>query len=451
MKRSTAVMVAGSLAAAAIATPMGPRAWAATGSPKVVVIVLENKQYTAIVGKSTAPYLNSLIDQGLFFTNYHAQIHGSPPNYRAMTAGVTAPPPPLPNNIFRSFDQASRNWKEFDESMTSNCGGPNNQKVPGSTEPLYATGHDPAFMYRGNESCTANDVPLTSDAQLSSLPEFSYIVPNQCDNMHTYPTTGPCPAYFGPVGGSDDVKTGDNWLSHVVPVLLSDPGVTVIITFDEGADSSAQRIYTVEVGAGVTPGTVDGQHYDHYGLLAGLYGFFGLGSAPNGGASATPLPIAPDSGPGPDEDLNVTVQGGGTVNSNPPGIACGTAQSGTCSATFTHGTSVTLSQTPDSGSGFVGWSGDCTGTGACVISMNGTRNVTATFGPLFTLTVDSPTDGSVTSDIRRHRLPGHLQSRLRVRQLGHAERPSRSRLRLRRLGRRLRQRLDIDLHVDDRQ
>ena len=302
---------------------MGPRASANTGTPKVVVIVLENKQYSNIVGNPSAPYLNSLIGQGLLFTDYHAQVMGSAPNYRAMTAGTTGMAP-LADNIFRAFDQASRTWTEFEESMTGNCGITDHQHVPGSTDLLYTTGHDPAFLYKGNESCTTNDVPLTDDLQLESLPEFTYIVPNECDDMHTYAKTGPCPAYFGPVNGTNFIAMGDQWLAHVVPVLLGDPGATVIITFDEGIEATAQLIYTVEVGAGVTPGTIDAAPHDHYGLLAGLYDFYGLGPAPNGAATATPLPIAPDADP----RLSVDVEGTGSVISDPPGIACGAGQPG---------------------------------------------------------------------------------------------------------------------------
>ncbi len=432
MGRSKGLLVAGVLAAGWVAVPMDPSASALSGSPAVVVIVLENEPYTGIVGKASAPYLNSLIGQGLFFTNYHAQVRGSAPNYRAMTSGTTSSQSQTPNNIFRSFDQASRSWNEFDESMTANCGGPNNQKVPGSSEPLYSNGHDPAYMFRANESCASHDVPLTSDAQLSGLPEFTFIVPNQCDDMHTYPKTAPCPSYFGPVTGSAAVGVGDHWLAHVVPVLLSDPDVTVIVTFDEGADSSAQHIYTVELGAGVTPGTVDAGHYDHFGLLAGLYGVFGLGAAPNGARNATPVPIAPDVVP--EHDLAVTVEGAGSITSSPSGIACGTGQSGTCSAPFAHGTSVTLTKTPDIESGFVGWSGACTGTG-CLRGLDERgpkcdRDVRAAVHAH-----GRSTDQRQGNErCRRHRLPEHLQPRLHVRCHRVADRPPRSRLRLRRMG-----------------
>jgi hypothetical protein len=75
--------------------------------------------------------------------------------------------------------------------------------------------------------------------------------------------------------------------------------------------------------------------------------------------------------------LSVTRSGSGTgtVTSNPSGINCGS----TCSANYNSGTTVTLSAAPASGSTFAGWSGACTGTGTCTVSMTAGRSVTATF------------------------------------------------------------------------
>ena len=67
--------------------------------------------------------------------------------------------------------------------------------------------------------------------------------------------------------------------------------------------------------------------------------------------------------------------GSGTVTSNPTGINCGAD----CSEAYTDGTSVSLTATPASGSTFGGWSGACTGTGPCALSMTANRSVTATF------------------------------------------------------------------------
>lgn len=74
--------------------------------------------------------------------------------------------------------------------------------------------------------------------------------------------------------------------------------------------------------------------------------------------------------------LSLTVNGNGTVNSNPSGFTCG---SGSCSATYASGTPVTLMATPGFGSTFGGWSGACSGTGNCALTMTGNKTVTTTF------------------------------------------------------------------------
>ena len=67
--------------------------------------------------------------------------------------------------------------------------------------------------------------------------------------------------------------------------------------------------------------------------------------------------------------------GTGTVTSSPAGISC----PGDCSEAYTTGTVVNLTATPGGGSTFTGWSGACTGTGACQVTMNAATSVTATF------------------------------------------------------------------------
>ena len=73
--------------------------------------------------------------------------------------------------------------------------------------------------------------------------------------------------------------------------------------------------------------------------------------------------------------VETTGTGAGTVTSSPAGIAC----TDTCLADFQDPTSVTLTAVAAPGSSFVGWSGDCTGTGACVVPMVGYRDVFAEF------------------------------------------------------------------------
>ncbi|MCG3116855.1 MAG: PA14 domain-containing protein [Candidatus Manganitrophus sp. SA1] len=91
-----------------------------------------------------------------------------------------------------------------------------------------------------------------------------------------------------------------------------------------------------------------------------------------------------------------TGNGGGTVTSSPAGINCGA----TCSVSFSFGTPVTLTAAPSANSNFTGWSGACTGTGNCTVTMDAARSVTATFTlKTFTLSVATAGNGTVTSDV----------------------------------------------------
>jgi phospholipase C len=95
--------------------------------------------------------------------------------------------------------------------------------------------------------------------------------------------------------------------------------------------------------------------------------------------------------------VQLTVQnagtGTGTVTSSPTGISCGT----TCSATFGLGTSVTLTATPSTGSTFAGWSGACSGTSTCAVTLTAATAVTATFNvPTSQLTVQNAGTGTGT-------------------------------------------------------
>lgn len=76
-------------------------------------------------------------------------------------------------------------------------------------------------------------------------------------------------------------------------------------------------------------------------------------------------------------NLVINKTGMGTVTSDVGGIACGNV----CSGNFALGTStrVVLTAKPDSGWIFKGWSGDCTGTGTCALTVDSDRQAAALF------------------------------------------------------------------------
>ncbi len=67
--------------------------------------------------------------------------------------------------------------------------------------------------------------------------------------------------------------------------------------------------------------------------------------------------------------------GTGTVTSSPSGVDCGTD----CALSLGARTPVTLTATPGAGSSFAGWSGACTGTGPCTLTMKPDASVNAAF------------------------------------------------------------------------
>jgi hypothetical protein len=69
--------------------------------------------------------------------------------------------------------------------------------------------------------------------------------------------------------------------------------------------------------------------------------------------------------------------GKGTVTSS-SGATCNATCTG-ISGWFMSGMQITLTATADSGSTFAGWSGACSGTGTCTVTMSGSQSVTAMF------------------------------------------------------------------------
>jgi hypothetical protein len=97
----------------------------------------------------------------------------------------------------------------------------------------------------------------------------------------------------------------------------------------------------------------------------------------------TPVPKAPATTPSPSPTrptsypLQVTVTGAGSGTVSGSGIAC----PGTCTASYPPGTAVSLTAAPAAGSLFGGWTGACSGSGSCAVTMNASHSIGATFVP----------------------------------------------------------------------
>jgi Divergent InlB B-repeat domain len=94
-------------------------------------------------------------------------------------------------------------------------------------------------------------------------------------------------------------------------------------------------------------------------------------------SSSRSFSVTTAAAPAGNHTLSVTPtgSGSGTVTSTPGGITCGID----CSESFPANTVVTLAATPAAGSNFAGWSGACSGTGPCVVTMEASRSIAAAF------------------------------------------------------------------------
>src|SRR5579884_4147748 len=182
------------LVLAATLAPGGGALLAAPAVPAfdhIVVIVMENHAEAEIIGNlRQAPYINQLASQYGLAANYSGIAHPSLPNYLALTGGSTFGVSDdcqtcfvdAPNLVADRVAPSGRTWKAYMESMPSAC------TLGDSGE--YAQRHDP-FVYYNDIRLTAqcsNVVPfsaLSADlASASTTPNYVWITPNLCDDMH---------------------------------------------------------------------------------------------------------------------------------------------------------------------------------------------------------------------------------------------------------------------------
>ncbi len=247
-------------------TPQVNTATKSTAVNNIFVIVMENQPLSNILGSSSAPYINSLISSSALATNYSGVAHPSLPNYIALTSGsadgiTTDCNPPgagcvvSVSNIADEIEASGRTWKNYAESMPSAC-------YKYNYGSLFATKHVPFLyysdIYNNSTRCASHIVPyseLSSDLNsVSTTPNFAFITPNLCDDMHSCPIT-----------------SGDSWLSTNVPMILKSPAFSsqkslLAITWDEGY-SSDNIIATIFAGSAAKSGYRSNVAYSHYSLL----------------------------------------------------------------------------------------------------------------------------------------------------------------------------------------
>jgi phosphatidylinositol-3-phosphatase len=220
--------------------------------PKVMIIPEENEASANIIGSPNAPYLNRLATTYGNTTNMIANYPLSCPSlaaYIIITSGsqqgicddaTPANRQLTSDNIFRQVVIAGKEWRQYAESMTTNC-----QKFDGAPGGYLVRHAPPPYYTSERYRCPVWDVPMgtTSAGHLRDdlargLPALSIVTPNACHDMHGATT---CP--------NNGVKNGDDWLATWVPKIIASNDfqrsqLLVIITWDEGSPAS-NRISTL--------------------------------------------------------------------------------------------------------------------------------------------------------------------------------------------------------------
>ena len=278
----------------------------------VFVIVLENhNSFTSfgsngIIGNPQAPNITALWNKYNVATNYNGAWHPSLPNYVAMitgdfvatdvigtghtypagsTVGISDddsasvstdyPSPANPSfhrwmanrpSVAGQLVKAGKSWRAYLQNIP--IAGTTLANWPGDNNvaKLYAVKHNP-FPYvaeiQNDPKQFANQVPieqLFSDLGSAQVPSFSYIVPDQCRDMHGIGNTlAPCGGVFDT--DDNDVKRGDDETGWLVNGIMGSTEWkhgrnAIFVVFDEGNGPLTCPNYNPDSGTDTAPGSL---------------------------------------------------------------------------------------------------------------------------------------------------------------------------------------------------
>lgn len=308
------------------------------------VVMMENHGYDQIIGSPYTPYINQIANTYSLATNYYGTTHPSLPNYLALISGSDwgngAPNVPAgfpdPNggndnppawstgtpgtsastvydptinspSIVDQLNAKGLTWKSYQENLPSTGSNWANSTADGTptgaVDKLYAVKHNPfAYFATVQNDPTQRDNmvgfnQLTTDLANGTVPNFSFIAPNQCNDMHGDPAGG---CAYGDTVAVDPAEqalltAGDNEVKTLVQDITSSStwsqGNNVIyVLWDEndyGPESN--KVPLIAITNNGPYGLRDSQYGDHYALLRTIEDGFGITTYLNNAAEARPL------------------------------------------------------------------------------------------------------------------------------------------------------------------
>ena len=270
-----------------------------TSAQHVVIVVFENQNYSDVVGSSSMPYWNSLASSASLATKFYADVHPSLGNYLWMTAGQdptlgSSNPDAFSgtvsgDNVASVLTAAGKTWRAYAQSIPS-------AGYTGGDQYPYVKHHNP-FVYfdsvLNSSSQTANVVNLSqfsSDVGAGTLPNYSFVIPDDEHNGHDCPTGGSACL------DSDKLTAADNWLKNNIDPLIKSPALAnsvFIIVFDESLDvdlvNGGGKVAWVMTGAHVKAGFKSTTFYQHQSTLRLVLDLLRVADHPGNSATAATM------------------------------------------------------------------------------------------------------------------------------------------------------------------
>jgi phospholipase C len=304
----------------------------------VIEIMMENQKYDTIIGNPSAPRINTLANTYGLATNYFGVTHPSEPNYVAniggdffgiqddnpfyctpalaatdsLCAGTTVDHTVSALSLADQLTAAGKSWKGYFQNLPyvdpsavvssgPNANGPYSFKWPSNSNALYASKHNPFINFTGTQNALSQMVPdnqLALDLMTRRLPNYSLVVPDQCNDMHG---TGGCsdPASL--------IQAGDAYVGTTVSEIMASPlwrhgNNAIAVTWDEddfsdsgqagtgccGADPGGGHVATIVITNHGPRHLTDSTAYNHYSLLRTLEDAFGLTHLAHAGDAVVP-------------------------------------------------------------------------------------------------------------------------------------------------------------------
>lgn len=280
----------------------------------VFLLIMENESYNQVIGNQYAPILNALAEDYGLATNYRGVADPSEPNYVAMLGGdffgINSDDPywfpghtVSADNLMSQLEGAGRTWRGYFQNMPypgyrgycypDKCNG-----IP-DADTQYVSKHNGIVNFADLQTPAELGkmfpyTQLSTDLASGAVPNFSYIVPDECHDMHGAPPWCVDSDNTGTVQQSWLIAQGDKFVGSVVSLITSSAiwetgNNAIVVTFDEGNTLSSQ-VATIVITNHGPRGVTDNTSYNHYSLLASLQQTFGLGCLAN---SCTATAMAP--------------------------------------------------------------------------------------------------------------------------------------------------------------